>query len=188
MLTKEVYIMLNFPEKTNGPFPPVQAYTQAQFTSDDIHTSSSTIEPLPREYGFDVPSLDAIKTMADHLSSIKDILFDLHEYLKTKIYPAESQDIFKIVTLYKVGFGSNFIADKLGRMFIYVYALQTTNIIVTSPLASPTSATIPAGKWVNLNFPDSTSFILDAIATANQLNIYARYTMDSFNNDGPTVP
>lgn len=145
-------------------------------------------ETPPREYGFDVPSLDVFHSMNKHLFDIKEIARELHEYLQTRIYPPESQDIFKIVTLYKQGQGSNFIPDNQGRPYLYVYALQTTNVVITSPLAPPTSATIPAGKWVNLNFPNGTSFILDTIATANQLNIYARYTMNSFNNDGPTVP
>lgn len=161
-----------------SPFPPGQA---------DLPPTLANITP-PREYGFDVPTLNAIALMEQHLFNIKGILSELHEYLKTKIYPPEDQDIFTIVNLYKVGSGSNFIANKQGRMYLYVYALQTTNIIISSPLASPTSATIPAGKWVNLNFPEGTSFTLDTIATANQLNVYARYTMNSFNNDGPTVP
>lgn len=146
--------------------------------------------PLPREYGLDVPSLNDISLLIGHLANINEVLRELHEFLKTRIYSPESQDIFKIVNLYKAGFGPGYIPsiDKQQRIFVYVYALQTTNIVITSPLAAPTSGTIPAGKWVNLNFPDGTSFILDAIATANQLNVYARYTMDSFNNDGPTVP
>ena len=146
------------------------------------------IEPLPREYGFDVPSLNDIQLMERHLSSIKEMLRELHEFLKTKIYPPEDQDIFKIINLYKVGFGPNWIPDKQGRVYLFVYALQATNLVITSPLAPPTSSTIPAGKWVNLNFPDSTSFVLDTIATANQLNVYARFTMVPSNNDGPTVP
>lgn len=158
----------------------------------DNSTSRQLTEPipLPREYGIDVPSSSDISLLIGHLANINEVLRELHEFLKTKIYPPESQDLFKIVNLYKVSFGPNYIPsiDKQQRTFVYVYALQTTNIIVTSPLAPPTSATIPPGKWVNLNFPDGTSFTLDAIATANQLNLYARYTMDSFNNDGPTVP
>lgn len=162
--------------------------TNYNATFENSDGSSPVIQALPQEYGFDVPSINDITLMEHHLSSIKELLIELRNFLRTKIYPPESQDIFKIITLYKQGFGSNFIPDKQGRMYAVVYALQTTNVIITSPLAPATSATIPPGKWVNLDFPDGTSFILDAIATANQLNVYARYTMVSTNNDGPTVP
>lgn len=158
-------------------------------TSDaPVIQPTSFTTPLPQEYGFNIPSFPAIEDSEKHLGNIHKLLIEWDKYLRTRLFPPESQDIFKVVSLYKNTFGPNFIPDKQGRMYTLVYALQTTNIVVTSILAPPTSSTIPAGKWVNLNFPDGTSFILDSIATANELKIYVRYTMVSNNNDGPTVP
>lgn len=144
--------------------------------------------PLPREYGIDLPTFPAIIEFEKRLGNINKLLVELDEYLTTRIFPPESQDIFRVVSLYKVGFGYNFILDRLGRMYVLVNALQVTNIIITSPIAPPTSATIPPGKWVSLNLPDASSITLDTIAPANELKIYVRYTMVPNNNDGPTVP
>lgn len=143
---------------------------------------------LPREYGIQVPSFPAIEESATHLGNIYKLLRELDYFLRSRVFPPESQDLFRIVTLYKNTFGGNWIPNKEGRTYTLVFALQPTPIIVSSNLGPPTSGTIPAGKWVSFNFPDGTSIMLDNPATANELKIYVRHTMVPNNNDGPTFP
>ena len=142
--------------------------------------SPERVATIPQEWYIPQPTIDQIKESAKDLSDIHELLLEFNVYLRTKMFAPENQDLFRVVTLYKVGFGPNWIPNKEFRQYIRVMALQPTAILVTSPLAGPTVITIPAlaypSFWLPFDFPDQSSFSLDVTASANQLNIYTRLT------------
>lgn len=142
--------------------------------------SQDRVATIPQEWYIPQPTIDQLLESAKDLSDIHELLLEFNVFLRTKMFPPENQDLPRIVTLYKVGFGPNWVPNKEFRQYIRVMALQATAILVTSPLAPPTVVTIPAltypSFWLPFDFPDQSSFSLDVTASANQLNIYTRLT------------
>ncbi len=113
------------------------------------------------------------------LHALYMLVQEMHDFFKHQTLP-ERFDIFKIITLYKQGQGGNWIPLKENTQYLRVYALVPTAVLVTSPLGPPAIVTIPAvtlpALWLPWDFPDGSSFMLDATATANQMNIFTRLT------------
>ena len=123
---------------------------------------------------------DLTDTTHKKLQSIHDVLLEIAEDIHKLTISKEASSVFRIVTLYKAGLGPNWVPRLGERDYIQVYALQATAVLVTSPLAPPTVVTIPATTlndlWLDFDFPDGSSFILDVSASANSLNIYTKIT------------
>lgn len=114
-----------------------------------------------------------------HLVGCYDVLCRIDHFLKEIANP-EKNDIFEIVTLYKVGFGRNWIPRRENDTYIRWYAPVATAVQISSPLGSPFTLTIPAvtypSLWLPCDFPDGSSIILDATASSNQMNVFVRHT------------
>lgn len=120
----------------------------------------------------------SLKDLGGHMRLNNSLLEDIDAYFREGLPPTETKDLLKIVTLYKPGFGGNWIPNKEHRQYLQVYALLPTVVLVSSPLGPPTTITIPAialpTLWIPFDFPDQTSFMLDVSASANQMNIFTK--------------
>lgn len=148
-----------------------------------VQQPQQTVGQLGPSY-IETPTIDGVindATIQDHVRGIHDTLHDLFTFLRQNQYPKETEDIFKIVTLYKAGFGGNVILQPMQRTYTYIFAPVATAILVASPLSVPVVVAVPATTlpqfWLHWDWPDGTSFTLDTSASANQLNIYVRYSM-----------
>ena len=125
-------------------------------------------------------AVEILRNMIDKQVLANNYLEDMSAYFHHGPPPPESIDIFKIVTLYKVGSGPNLILSKERRIYMRVYALVATAVNIASPLGPPAVITIPAvtlpNMWSPFDFPDQSSVYLDSTASAAQMNIYVRYT------------
>lgn len=121
-----------------------------------------------------------LKDLGGHMRLNNSLLQDIDAYFREGTPPDEAKDIFKIVPLYKQGFGPNWILNKENRLYCRVYALVSTSVDVFSPIGPMVSVTIPPitlpALWNPFDFPDQTYFYLDAGDTFNQSNIYVRLT------------
>lgn len=130
--------------------------------------------------------LSAPETLAEinefnrRVTDMHALLMEMNEFLKRSTYPKETSDIFETVTLYKPGFGKNWIPSRFQRQYMRIAAVVPTAINVSSFLGPPVVITIPAiappGFWNVWDWPDQTSIYLDATATANQMYLWVRFT------------
>lgn len=148
-----------------------------------VQSPPNTVGQLGASF-IETPTIDGVINDAkieDHVRGIHDTLHDLFVFLKMNQYPKETEDIFKIVTLYKAGFGGNVILQPMQRTYTYIFAPVATAILVSSPLSVPVVVAVPATTlpqfWLHWDWPDGTSLMLDTSASANQLNVYVRYSM-----------
>ena len=125
-------------------------------------------------------SLDALKKIDENVQLNASLTADLCAFFREPPPPKESYDLFKIVTLYKPGFGSNWIPNKQHRQYLFIYAPVITAISCSTPLGAPFVLTIPAvtfpDMWSKFDLPDQSSVYLDSTATANQMTIFTRET------------
>ncbi len=117
-----------------------------------------------------------------HTQALMDLcetLRDLHIFLSSHIKSAEDKDVYEIITLSKVGSGSSWIPDTRNRMYTRLLIPSPTIILVSSILASPfvlNFSSLTNNLWTVWDWPDRTSFVLDATSPTNQVFVYARYT------------
>lgn len=115
----------------------------------------------------------------DKLENLHVVLQGIHKTLNAPI-AEEVTDQRLVQVLFKSGLGPNWIPNTHGRFYTYVWAPVSTAINVTSAVGSPFVLTLPAvslpSMWNLLDLPDQSSIILDASASANQMNIFVLYT------------
>jgi hypothetical protein len=125
-------------------------------------------------------SLDALKKIDENVRLNASLTADLCAFFREPPPPPESFDLFEIIPLWKVGFGSNWIPNKQHRQYLYVYAPVATAILCSTSLGPPFVLTIPQvtfpDMWNKLDLPDQSSITLDATATSNMMTIYVRKT------------
>lgn len=142
--------------------------TDARYTTTRIHEPPGLNDVLPQ------------RTTEDHIEGIHDLLHDLLHFLQTSRDAEAGKDVFKIVTLYKIGSGPNWVPSPNEYSNMYVMATAATAVDVDSPLGAVVSVTIPAVTppdfWNHWDWPDGTSFRLNALAPASAMNIWVRLT------------
>lgn len=115
----------------------------------------------------------------DKLENMHVVLQAIHATLNEPVGAEVANQRF-VQTLYKSGFGGNWMPNTFGRFYLYIYAPVATALNVSSPLGAPFVLTIPAptlpNLWNLLDLPDQSSVILDATASANQMNVYVLVT------------
>lgn len=144
--------------------------SEKDFTGQDVQD--------PRLY---TPTINDFLSIAHaRLDDIHSLLVEMTALLKSNISAKENADVFEIVTLYKVGFGRNWIPAKNHRQYIRIAAPVATAISVSSSLGAAFVVNVPAialpNFWNDWDFPDQSSFMLDSTASANQMNIWVRFT------------
>src|SRR6266571_6283605 len=119
---------------------------------------------------------DAVQlAQKDHLESIYLALAEIADFQAKDSIPPEEKDLFKVVTLYKQGFGSPFTPVSEHRQYMRMICGVSLPISVTSVIGQ-SNLTLPSWSWVPVDFPDNTSYLLDASAPGNSQTIWVRYT------------
>jgi hypothetical protein len=126
------------------------------------------------------PTQNDIDEFFRRFTEMHQLLHETVEYLKRNTYPKETSDIFETVTLYKPGFGRNWIPSRLQRSYMRIACAIPTAINTTSFLGNGIVVTVPAIApplfWTVWDWPDQSSFYLDTTATGTAMNIWVRYT------------
>ncbi len=119
---------------------------------------------------------DAVQlAQKDHLESIYLALAEIADFQAKDSIPPEEKDLFKVVTLYKQGFGPPFTPVSEHRQYMRMICGVSLPISVTSVIGQ-SNLTLPPWSWVPVDFPDNTSYLLDASAPGNSQTIWVRYT------------
>lgn len=152
----------------------------ARHMAQQINQISIDRDHLHEGIGIMSNLLGVVRNMLDHQILMNNYMEDLSSFFHEGKPPEEALDIFKIVTLFKPGFGPNLILNKERRQYMRVQAGVATACNISSPMGPPFVVTIPAvtlpNQWNPFDFPDMSSIYLDSTASANQMNIYVRYT------------
>lgn len=121
------------------------------------------------------------KIMENDIHEMLLILRDLRNFVDKYASPT-ANDVYEVVRLYKLGQGPSMQLQYEHRKFTRIMAPVPTAVLVNSIIGSPFVMTVPAptppNLWLPLDFPDGTMYSLDSTATANQMNVYVRYTND----------
>jgi len=100
---------------------------------------------------------DAVQlAQKDHLESIYLALAEIADFQAKDSIPPEEKDLFKVVTLYKQGFGPPFTPVSEHRQYMRMICGVGLPISVTSVIGQ-SNLTLPPWSWVPVDFPDNTS-------------------------------
>ncbi len=123
------------------------------------------------------PEDETQKAQLSCLQEIHGVMLDVRDFFRQQALP-ERFDVFWIQPLYKVGQGGNWIPRKENSQYFRVWAPVATAILCSTPVGASFILTIPAitypNFWLPFDFPDGSSFMLDATATSNIMNIYVK--------------
>ena|SRR5258708_3445535 len=141
--------------------------------------SEGIVSGLATHHLAKLTSQDKTEIHTQSLIDLCETLRDLHTFLSSHIKSEEFEDLYEIVTLYKTGSGSSWIPNTRNRTYIRLLIPSPTNILVSSALASPfvlSFTSLTNNLWTVWDWPDRTSFVLDATSPTSQVSVYARYT------------
>ena len=145
------------------------------------------LEPIRQAATYSVVSHHIEKYILDndeHQRDIKALLKDIHDAIQAfeiwyKNTIAGGGDIYHYVNVYKVGQGPPYVPDLRDRLNIEVFTPVAVTLNVSASGLLPFNLVLTAGTWNSLNFPDNTSYVLDASYTSNSLTLWQRLTNES---------
>lgn len=116
------------------------------------------------------------KSQEDYLHEIHLLLVELLAFLRHTA--GVQSDIFKFITIYKVGFGPPYQPMHTGdRQHFRILGGASVTLNVTAPgIGTFNLATVAAPNWNVIDYPDNTQYFLDPGTVANQVIFWQQET------------